>query len=1634
MAKLRTTKNQIHPQRLQFGGLNLPFLNKYQDLNNQWGNFWRGNDYFGATGMLNNTINSNQSALNSFQDTQNYNKRIGASVWGDTALMYSYRNDWNRRNPNATADEKARFDNYNDFYYKYEGKAAPEWDGTSTLEAGAPGSSVSDYNAWKKGRESVADQAKKEWSANNSTYNTMNAESRKQMGQAMTNSASGIFSGLNYMNAYTPPEEINLQQGSKGIMYQDGGYVKGPGMKMSPMMADFGAIQPQNSSWAHFPSGNHAIDAIDSLLFSGRSKYYTPKTKVAEALSKYSGGDYSNHKYAKKTLGSLNANEKTELLNDIIKKEVTADNYNTNYAGVLAGRQISPSVVDYQVTSRQKGGKVNLTGFTPGTPSMNNSMNEIPSGDITMEQTPIPLLAIGKGGADNGLLKVLQPNSKGYNFKSKSTVEIPLEQQQKEQQQIPPEVMIAQQSQNIEQQEAMAQYGKYINYNPLHAQFGIDVSEDQWISQILDYETNNGSAGGTGLTNYGIKKDKWAPKYSYLNKNTINKKDAIKFIKEEYLSKVKNYPPEIQKRLVDYAYNSGRSIEDLLLFADGKISLDDINSSNVYTDKWKDNKSEIEKNLKNPEFVSKLNNARDQVAKTTKQINGQANPAYENTWYDRVRMFDPVKTSYNENNKISNINANTTSSNMSSIDDRYNESIGYNQQVVQPAVQQSLQQQVSQPISQNKSSANSNAFGITSGLQQVFQNMADKTSNNLGYIVPVPVPGTDKPATPEDRAAFMQKFTPNTNPYGNMSEQQAAYLNGISGGDYINATSDFNQRMLQGYNQAQAQPRGVNIPMLPTINPTVVEPMAGLGFNRDKMAVEMSVSNNVRLKKGGTQKVANYQQMLKAAGYNIEVDGAWGPKTQAAYEAYTGKKAPSKTAIATGKAKVASNTIKNNNYGYNSEVAAYLKSNNIEPNSENIQAFYNNTAQLTTSNNLPQVANNTAQSNLFTGNFSMPSFNDILPSFTPWGSDTIYRPEDYLPTVKHSSNIIPTKEQVAKYNKPRKKWNEKNPKLFGSDVHPSLARTLNRLGLYRYGGSVSKFQFGGSINDEHSIPIFSSNLEDFGLTELQTEKDEVAFMPDGSIVDVKAKELHKKQDKHNVSDIMQSGTYVFSNDPKMKFSIKSKIGGVELGDMKLGKSVFKYKENEITPGPEDIMLKTMFFNNNKKELTTADIAKNVKKNLPIIDLKNDYFADRAIAENKDQRLEYLSILKAFNEFKKPKSRSIPKAQYGMPIQPTQNGLDGVMGYGDKQMDPFKRMDNNIVSMWNMPQPKLPTIPRMYENGGTIPQAQFGWLADGIDAIGGWSRRAKRDQERKNAILAREAQGYRDELQRGVNTAGGIGVGTNLATYAAALNVPLQKYDDQSEQMSLYNAAANRAAQRLEASKYTASQGIGGASSLARYSNPTNYGDYLSKVQSQSDGNISKLNQAIANLDMQRANANVGFISNRNAGRNQSLNARDTQLYNANIQGIGNVGRSAQEATFNTADTKYRLGNEKMAYDAYLTDKAEAAKQAKQQQIRGYTNEIGQLGLTYATGGFGGSKLFDKGNSSQAGQPSFTGFNPASFSGPNFQNPAQMSPIEQRFNSNYNGGFAQYNTINPGGLVNRSGGMLSFDPITGTWRY
>jgi hypothetical protein len=49
------------------------------------------------------------------------------------------------------------------------------------------------------------------------------------------------------------------------------------------------------------------------------------------------------------------------------------------------------------------------------------------------------------------------------------------------------------------------------------------------------------------------------------------------------------------------------------------------------------------------------------------------------------------------------------------------------------------------------------------------------------------------------------------------------------------------------------------------------------------------------LARGGSEKVRAYQEMLRSKGYDIAADGAWGPKTQQAYESYI----KSKTAAVT---------------------------------------------------------------------------------------------------------------------------------------------------------------------------------------------------------------------------------------------------------------------------------------------------------------------------------------------------------------------------------------------------------------------------------------------------------------------------------------------------------------------------------------------------------------------------------------------------------------------------------------------------------------------------------------------------------------------------------------------------------------
>jgi hypothetical protein len=75
-----------------------------------------------------------------------------------------------------------------------------------------------------------------------------------------------------------------------------------------------------------------------------------------------------------------------------------------------------------------------------------------------------------------------------------------------------------------------------------------------------------------------------------------------------------------------------------------------------------------------------------------------------------------------------------------------------------------------------------------------------------------------------------------------------------------------------------------------------------------------------KLVKGGTEKVAAYQKMLKAKGFNVDVDGAWGPKTQAAYEKYmksTSTSASSKPSSSWYTTEQWDSAMKANNPSYN---------------------------------------------------------------------------------------------------------------------------------------------------------------------------------------------------------------------------------------------------------------------------------------------------------------------------------------------------------------------------------------------------------------------------------------------------------------------------------------------------------------------------------------------------------------------------------------------------------------------------------------------------------------------------------------------------------------------------------------------
>ena len=157
-------------------------------------------------------------------------------------------------------------------------------------------------------------------------------------------------------------------------------------------------------------------DAYDLDQIPGADKVFKP-------FDVYGRIDGSEHKFTKNSMFPTVLTDKgweEHFQKQKYQEMVAPTSYNTPK---LRG-EIPPPAGGFKVDNKQQGGIVNTTGYTPGYESFNNPYNIIPSGDITMKNTPFDVLAI----PNNDKPKIMKPG-KEYKFKNSDRVaEIPMMQ------------------------------------------------------------------------------------------------------------------------------------------------------------------------------------------------------------------------------------------------------------------------------------------------------------------------------------------------------------------------------------------------------------------------------------------------------------------------------------------------------------------------------------------------------------------------------------------------------------------------------------------------------------------------------------------------------------------------------------------------------------------------------------------------------------------------------------------------------------------------------------------------------------------------------------------------------------------------------------------------------------------------------------------------------------------------------------------------------------------------------------------------------------------------------------------------------------------------------------------------------
>lgn len=201
------------------------------------------------------------------------------------------------------------------------------------------------------------------------------------------------------------------------------------------------------------------------------------------------------------------------------------------------------------------------------------------------------------------------------------------------------------------------------------------------------------------------------------------------------------------------------------------------------------------------------------------------------------------------------------------------------------------------------------------------------------------------------------------------------------------------------------------------------------------------------------------------------------------------------------------------------------------------------------------------------------------------------------------------------------------------------------------------------------IPIYQDGGE-VELTPIQTEKGEIAVLEDTTISEVKSDDVHDNMDDEDITDILPVGSWIFSDNVKVK---------KEDADVIFGYSQPLYEETSNKTKVEEINFNQLF-KENEDELSAAELALRIKKKFPINDVEEgNLLTNAANTENRISRQPYLEVLKMITElhtddnlmgvaqFKKGGKVKSKKAKYSRKVQ----SFDGSGGVDSDDNDFLK---------------------------------------------------------------------------------------------------------------------------------------------------------------------------------------------------------------------------------------------------------------------------------------------------------------------------------------------------------------------------